>query len=74
MKIKLKREENGHTEEVAAIVVNGGQAVLWAGGSRFVLDTDTAREHFISLCILEANNVGRITQLTLPNLGDSPQG
>jgi len=56
-KLKLKREVNGQTEEVATIEIVGDQAIVWVGGRKFKLDIDDGKQNFISLTILEVNQL-----------------
>jgi hypothetical protein len=57
MKLKLKAEENGQTEEVASIEVKEGVAIITAGGRRFRMDKDDAQRDFISITTLEVNQL-----------------
>lgn len=56
-KLKLKREVNGQTEQVATIEIVGDQAIVWVGGRKFKLDIDDGKRDFISLTILEVNQL-----------------
>lgn len=57
MKLKLKAEENGQTEEVASIEVRDGKAVVWVGGNKYEFEINEGKGGFISLVTLEVNQL-----------------
>jgi ssDNA-binding replication factor A large subunit len=57
MKLKLKAEENGQTEEVASIEVRDGKAVVWVGGNKYEFEINEGKGEFISLVTLEVNQL-----------------